>query len=63
MDGLLDRLLNLIVCQRGVTVCFRGGFGGGRVDVRLHVLRDVPMCVCLCDDVWMPDLRLEVCVV
>ena len=29
----------------------------------MDVLRDVSMCVCLCVDVWMPDLRLEVCVV
>ena len=63
MDGLLERLLNLRVFQRLVIVCFRIGFAGGWVNFRVDVLRDVSICVCLCVNVWMPDLRLEVCVV
>ena len=51
MDGFLNRLLNLTVCQRAVTVCFRGRFAGGCVDVRVYVLQDVTMCVCVCNDV------------
>ena len=53
----------ICVLARGNCVCFRCGFASGWVDVRVDVLRDVSMCVCPCVDVWMPDLRLGVCVV
>ena len=42
---------------------FAAGFATGWVDFRVHVLLDVSMCVRLCADVSMPDLRLELCVV
>ena len=44
----MDPLVNLPVCQRAVTVCFRGGLPGGWVDVRVDVLRAVSMYVSVC---------------
>ena len=60
---VVERLVNLLAFQRPVAVCFRGGFAGGWVDVRVHVLRDFSMCVCLCADVTrkafpVPDIGL-----
>ena len=39
-------------------VCFHSGFACGWVDFRVHVLRDVLLCVHLFGDVSVPGLRL-----